>query len=251
MAPAPRTLLLALFYAAILLGVAGLAFALLEGRDDGSEWDEGTGAAPDAAADGPPRPTPTSQEIPLAPAASSDAAGWTVNGTGAAVSCAAQGWPCSVRMAPACCRVRHVAERALDWTLEGADPLNVTFRFRGSATQGDTDAELRLVTDRQHVVLSFTRPGRGSSNNGVTLDGGEPNESLCGAWPRAGEWYDVAVTLEPSHRFVRADVQDAAGDAVAHCAMHYEGDRLLALRVDGVDYGTGLVFDYDALRIER
>lgn len=107
------------------------------------------------------------------------------------------------------------------------------------------------MTDRQHVVLSFTRPGTRGDNNGITLDGGEPNVILCGEWTRRGEWLDVHVTLEPSHRFARADVHDPAGNAVATCAMHYEGDRLLALRVDGVDHGSGLVFDYDGLRIAR
>lgn len=136
MAPASRTLLLVLFYGAILLGVAGLAFVLLQergdGRPDGSADSEGFDEAPASRDPEPPRPSdPSPAHLPVAPAATTNASGWTVNGTGPTVVCPDEDAPCSVRMAPTCCAVRHVAERPLDWTLEGPAPVNLTFRFRG------------------------------------------------------------------------------------------------------------------------
>lgn len=174
---------------------------------------------------------------------------WTVDGSRAARECAVNETnACALRLEPACCNKRLVVEHRLNVTLDA--PLTLRFAFKGERRGGDTDTEVRLVTDQEHVVFSLTRPSR-AGNAGMSLDGGEPNDPVCGEWPAAGTWYEVTVRLDPAAGRSHADVTGPDGARIGSCSYPLHGSVVSSLRFDAVDYGSGLAYWYDDVWLEK
>lgn len=204
----------------------------------------------------PPRPPTPAPRGPTPPAPPADlwaedwetgTEGWTFAGGGAAPDCgvSADG-ACSLRMAPACCGTRVVAEHPLELPLSAV--RTVRFSFRGPTLDGDTDAEVRLVTEREHVVLTLTRPGT-RGNNGISLGLGGPDDPPCGVWTRPDAWHSVTVVLHAQARQAYADVHDETGARIASCEHPMQGTTLRGFRVDGVDYGDGHAYHLDRMSV--
>ncbi|MFA5862816.1 MAG: hypothetical protein WDA16_14080 [Candidatus Thermoplasmatota archaeon] len=154
---------------------------------------------------------------------------------------------------PPCCAYNY-ASKVVDAPI--SLPTEASFRFRASATGGNSDTVLRFelgndASDLNDLDISFT----GEPGNQVAWIGNSQRNDVhpIGSWPTPRAWYSIVLHIEPIVGVVQADLIDSSGHNIGRSAPILVSSLYLrAISIHSAQWAPSdqTTFDYDDIVVQ-